>query len=492
MATEAQQALQWVNKLYEVLTKRRPNVEKYHKYFAGEQPLTYATQQWRDFHQDRYKDFSDNWCGVVARSPVDRLRIDGIRIGDDPAEMDPAERELWNDWQRNEMATQSKQGFLESTIAKRSAVLVWGDRTTDEPIATWEKPDQVVVAYDAANRRKRLASLKSWLDDDTEYATLYLPGFVWKFQRRQVVRVTDGRTDSGLYVAGATGLHAGWEPREVSGEPWPLPNPLGEVPVIEWENQPMLGGKPLSDIEGTIAMQDAINALWAYLFTAADYASMPARIVTGADMPKIPILDSQGQVIGTRPAKIEDLAQGRMLFLTGKDPKIDQWDAAKLDVFTGVIKEAIGHIASQTSTPGHYLLTNEKFANLNGDALTAAETPLAQKVGSEQLFYSPAARDTFRLFAKARGNDALAEQVRTAKILWKDAAMHSLSSVADAATKDASVGIPLAYILETRYGMAPKEIERVLAMRQAESTDMMLAGMGLPKPPGGSGAPVGG
>lgn len=472
MATEAQQALQWVNKLYEVLTKRRPHVAKYHKYFEGDQPLAYASDQWRDFHADRYKDFSDNWCGVVARSPVDRLRIDGIRIGEDPSEMDPAERMLWDDWQRNEMATQSKQGFLESTIAKRSAVLVWGDRTTDEPVATWEKPDQVVVAYDAANRRKRLAALKAWINDDEyELATLYLSDYVWKFQRRQVMRVTDGRTDSGIYVAGATGLHAGWEPREVDGEPWPLPNPFGEVNVIEWENQPMLGGKPLSDIEGTIAMQDAINALWAYLFNAADYASMPARIVTGADMPKIPILDEQGQVIGTRAAKIEDLAQGRMLFLTGKDPKIDQWDAAKLDVFTGVIKEAIGHIASQTSTPGHYLLTNEKFANLNGDALTAAETPLAQKVGSEQLFYSPAARDTFRLFAKARRNDALAEQVRTAKILWKDAAMHSLSSVADAATKDAAVGIPLAYILETRYGMAPKEIERVLAMREQERMD---------------------
>jgi hypothetical protein len=231
-----------------------------------------------------------------------------------------------------------------------------------------------------------------------------------------------------------------------------------------------------------MAMQNAINMLWAYLFTAADHASMPARVVLGAEPPKIPILNSDGQVIGSKPAKIEDLAKGRLLFLPGSgnnQPTIAQWDAAKLDVFTGVVSEAIGHIAAQTSTPGHYLLTNEKFANLNGDALTAAEVPLATKVANQQVHFNPAAKETAALMAQVRGKSDLAAAIREADgrqfTQWKDPAMHSLGQVSDAATKDRAVGMSLRTTLERRYGMTEQEIDRELDRIRTEQTDPILS-----------------
>lgn len=500
MAT-AKEALTWVETLHEVLSRRRPDVAKSFSYFNGEQPLAYATDQWKAFHQDRYRNFADNWCGVVGRSPVDRQRIDGFRLGDSTDRLTDDERELWGDWNRNELGAQSNQGFLASTIAKRSAVLVWGN-DDDEPVVTWERPDQVVVAY-APSDRARLAALKVWCEDETEYATLFLPHEVWKYQRPKGPVVRDGRTENGLYVDGGLG-DGGWALRFVDGEPTPLPNPLGEVPVVEWLNRPMLGGDPISDIGGTIAMQDAINMLWAYLFTAADHASMPARVVLGAEPPKIPILNAEGQVVGSQPAKLEDLAQGRLLFLPGaaaSNARIDQWDAAKLDVFTGVIAEAVAHIAAQTATPGHYLLSNEKFANLNGDALTAAEVPLATKVANQQTHFNPAAKETARLMALVRGKRGLADQIRVTDgrrfVQWKDPAMHSLSQVADAATKDRAVGLSLRTVLETRYGMTEPEIERELQRIADEQSDpfalldpgtraLMKANSGVAEPPAGA------
>jgi hypothetical protein len=474
----AKESLAWVDKLYKVLSARRPETEKAFGYFEGEQPLAYASPQWKKFHADRYRGFSDNWCGVVGRSPVERLRIDGIRIGEDVEVVDPAEKALWDDWKRNELGAASKQGFLASTIAKRSSTLVWGNGN-DEPEVTWEHPAQVVVAYAAANSRRRLAALKVWTEDDLQYATLYLPDEVWKWQRSTFGVVTNGRTEGGLYVGGDYAGGAGWKPRGIANETWPLPNPLGEVPVVEWVNRPMLGMEPLSDIAGTMAMQDAINMLWAYLFAAADQASMAARVVLGGEPPKIPILDELGQIIGGSPAKLDDLANGRLLFLPGANgnaPSIDQWDAAKLDVFTNVVDTAVSHVAAQTSTPGHYLLTNDAMANLNGDALTAAETPLVQKViASQENGYDFAARETFRLMAKVRGNDALAEQVRLASIQWKDAAMHSLSQVADAATKDRAVGMSLATVLRTRYGFTPTEVKAELDRVRDEQFDPFAA-----------------
>jgi hypothetical protein len=470
----AKEALEWVGKLHKELSGRRAEIKQSFDYFEGKQPLVYATEQWKAFHQERYKDFSDNWCGVVGRAPVDRLRIDGFRLGTSADIVSADERQLWADWNRNELGAQSNQGFLASTIAKRSAVLVWGD-DNDEPVVSWESPEQVIVAYSTGGRRERLAALKSWREGDEEFATLYMPTEVWKFKRAGA-NVSNGRTPSGIHVTGPIG-GGGWTQRVVAGEKWPLGNPLGEVPIVEWLNRPMLGGKPISDIAGVIAMQDAINTLWAYLFNSADQASMAARVITGAEAPKVPVLDENGQIVGSKPARMEDLAQGKFMYL-GKDARIDQWDAAKLDVFTGVITQGIGHVAAQTSTPGHYLILGEKFANLNGDALTAAEVPLATKVENQHTHFNPSSKDTARLMALVRGNKDLAQAIRETDsrrfTQWKDAGMHSLSQVADAATKDKSVGMSLRTILERRYGMTEEEIDREFDRIKAEQSDPFL------------------
>lgn len=480
MATQ-QQALAWVETLYRRLTDRRPGVEKAFKYFDGDQPLTYASDHWKKFHKDRYRDFSDNWCGVVGHSPVDRLRIDGFRVSDRTDRLSTEERDLWADWNRNDLEAQSAQGFLASTIAKRSFVLVWGDED-DRPVVSWEHPSQVVVDYEPGTRRRR-AALKAWIDDRTEYATLYLDDGVYKFERPTYLTEDERNRlqDRGFTIMGAVSP-GGWSVREVADESWPLPNPLGEVPIVEWPNRPQLDGEPISDIAGTMAMQDAINILWAYLFNAADHASMAARVVTGAEPPKIPVLDDDGQVIGTRAAKMEDLEQGRLLFLPGKkdgtNPSIDQWDSAKLDVFTDVITKAVGHIAAQTQTPGHYLLTSEKYANLNGDALTAAEVPLATKVGNaHSTGYNPAAKETSRLMAKVRGHDGFADTIAETNgrhfVQWKDPAMHSLAQIGDAASKARANGMSLHTTLERFYGMSELEIQREQQRIRAEQASAL-------------------
>ncbi|WP_161605452.1 phage portal protein [Pimelobacter simplex] len=494
MAT-AEEAARLVDKLYQRLVNRRPSIEKQFNYFEGKQPLAYATEAWKKFHEDRYRDFADNWCGVVARTAVDRQRIDGFRLGGPTDILTADEQELWRDWNRNDLEAQSSQGFLAAAVAKRSAVIVWGN-DDDEPEVSWEHPAQVIVEYDPTGRTRR-AALKAWQDGDTEFATLYLPDGLYKFQRpaaqseeaRQRIQDTGFILPAGLML----GTGGGWRVREVSNEKWPVPNPLREVPVVEWVNRPLLGGDPISDIEGTMAMQDAINTLWAYLFTAADHASMSARVVLGAEPPRVPVLDENGQVVSSKPAKLEDLARGRLLFLpgAGANARIDQWDAAKLDVFGNEIARALGHVAAQTQTPGYYLLTNEKFANLNGDALTAADVPLVDKLKDKAKYLNTSAKETARLMALVRGKADLAAKIAETNgrdfTQWKDEAMHSLSQVSDAATKDRSVGLSLRTVLERRYGMTEPEVERELQRIREEKADPVLAAL-VGSMPGGTGA----
>lgn len=488
MDAEALAALDQVKALYSELDCRTGDIRLAHEYYRGRQPLKYASEKWREYNAQRYEKFSDNWCSVVANSPNERLRLDGFRLDDDPETSD-SERQLWQWWQSNDMDAQSSQGFLESLIAKRSFVLVWGD-ADNEPVATWERGDQVIVGYDPENPRRRLAALKTWHDDETEYATLYTPDAVWKWQRRysEMVRnvpvdVPPGAaraagffnrtTPSGLYVSES---QEGWEPRQpVADNTWPLPNPLGIVPVVEYANRPMLGAEPLSDIAGTMAMQDAINLLWAYLFNAADFASMPARVVMGQEPPKLPILDAAGAVVGEQVVDLKKLSEDRILWLTGQNTKIGQWDAAKLDVFTAVIETAVAHVAAQTRTPPHYLVLGKGMVNISADGMKTAETGLVMRVKEEQLFFGPAARETFRLMALAAGNAGLADEARQGVPQWRDAENHSEAQMADSLVKLGSVGFPFEWLAE-KYGLSQVELTRVMAMKErAAQLDPIVA-----------------
>lgn len=457
-----EQALAKVDALYAKLAARRPAIEKAEHYFDGKQPLCYASDEWKKFHGERFAGFADNWCGVVGAAAPELTEITGIRLGDDVDALSDDERALWRDWDANNGPAQSAQGFQSGAVTKRSFALVWGT-PDDEPVLTWEHSAQVIV--DGA------LSLKAWVEDDRELATLYEPDAVWKYARPTVAgAIVNGRTSSGLYVSGAfSGLGGGWKQRQdPADDVWPIPNPLGVNPVVEFPNRPMLGRGPVSDIDGTIAMQDAANLMWAYLFGAADFASLPGRVIMGQEPPKVPVLDENGQQIGEKPVDQETLTRGRMLWLTGQSTKIDQFEAAKLDVFTDVIDVMVKHIAAQTKTPINYM---GALSNVNGETLDGLRDPLYMKVRDGHRHLTAPSRAVFRRLALARGNTATAEACRTAQILWRNPETATDAQTSDAALKDKQVGWSAAGILERRYGMSQPEIARELARRRAEAED---------------------
>ena len=477
MALTLEEALKQTQRLYDELQRRRPEIVKADEYYRGCQPLRFASDKWREYHAARYEKFADNWCAPVANSPQERLRIDGFRLDDDPA-VSSDERSLWDAWQLNDMESQSSQGFLGSIVGGRSFVLVWGDES-DEPISTWERGDQAIVGYDPERPGQRIAALKTWCDEDDEYATLYTADEVWKFERSAIV-VRDvgavaGNPKAMSFFASTSGLvvpitdGGTWKPRR-GADANPMKNPMGVVPMVEYPNRPMLGGVPVSDITGTMAMQDAINLLWAYLFTAADFASMPARVVMGQEPPKLPILDADGNKVGERPVDMKKIAEDRILWLTGQNTKIAQWEAAKLDVFTETVEVGVTHIAAQTRTPPHYLVLGKGMVNVNAEGMKAAETGLVMKVQEEQLFFSPPSREVFRMYALARNEKNLAKACRTGVVKWKDAENRSEAQTVDALQKLQAIGFPFTWLAE-RYGLSPTEIDRVMDMRDTEQAN---------------------
>lgn len=464
MTSDAHAAVTKLNRLAYELAEREKLVRLRLDYFTGNHPLRYASPEFASYFGARFKGFNDNWTQPVINAPSERMNPLGVRLDDGDRGVDS---DLERVWRSNDCDRGVSEAFVLALAASRAFATVWGDPDDeDTPVVTFERPDQAIIEY--GDRGQRVAGLRLWRDDKREYATVDTGDNLWKFQRDALAR--DGRLRSGL-VLPATAL-GGWQPREVPGEPWPLPNPMGEVSMVELANHSLLDrDNPLSDIDGVIAMQDAINLVWAYLMNALDYASLPQRVVTGTEVPKIPVLDQNGQVIGSRPLELDTLIKERILWIPGQNAKIAEWSAASLDVFSAVIERAVEHIAAQTRTPPHYLIG--KIQNVSAEALTAAETGLVAKTRERTTYLSPGIRDIYRLIALAQDNNEKAKAVRSGTVVWDDFQYRALGQKVDALSKLHTMGFPFEWIAE-QYGLHPLEVERVVKMREAEQRDPQL------------------
>jgi hypothetical protein len=467
VATE-EQARRLVDVLATELTSRSGAVLRHDRYYRGKHPLRFASDEFRTYCADRYEGFSDNWVQPVADSPVERLTVTGVQAPGDVK----ADSELWEVWQRNGLDADSQLGFLGAGNAARSFVLVWGDPSDeDTPCVTFEDASSAVVQYEPGSRRRRRAALKMWQDGFSEYATLYLPTEVWKFERP--LSAGDKKSPQ---MAEADAVVQSWTPRELESEPNPQPNPMGVVPMVELPNRPLLASEPVSDVSGVIAMQDANNLIWAMLFTTADYASLEQRIIIGAEIPKVPILDANGQKVGERPIDLKKFVTDRILWLENPEAKVESWNAANLTAYTDVIEVAVGHIAAQTRTPAHYLIG--RMANLSGDALIAAETGLVKRVEEKQLWFGQALREVFQLICLARGEDAKGKALAAGTVLWKDPQSRNLAQLTDSLLKLKQIGFPFEW-LALRFGLTPTEVTTLMDMRAREAElDPVAAIMG--------------
>lgn len=453
MAT-LEQALSILERLANELRNRQTDIADLDKAYRGEHRLTFASDDFREYFGTRYAKFSDNWCGIVADAPHERLEVTGIRLkGDDNGDDD-----LWDSWRENDADAYSDLAMLDAIISKRAFALVWGTEDGD-PRITWEHPSQAIVSYDPETRA-RVAGAKIWADDTHEFATLYLADEIWKFQR--------SRVQSTLELPPHL-LDGGWEPRAEGV----IDNPLGKVPLVELANRPRLVGEPVSDITGTLSMQHAINLFWAQLFASADEATLGQRVILGAEMPTVPVLNAEGVEVGTRPIDLKKFARDRALWLEDPATKIAQWAPAKLDVFTSEIEVMVGHIAAQTRTPAHYLMIGGTIANVSGDAMKALETGLVKRTEEKTQHFGRAIRDVFELVALVKDDAAKAAAVRSGRVLWRDIENRSDAQRADALSKKKEIGYPLRYLLELD-GLSPTEIDRVMNMVRDEAADPTL------------------
>lgn len=439
----------WLKRLHKRLRDRQPLVDCYRAYYRGDHPLPWLAPQARDEFRRVLKMARANYMGLVVDALVERMMIQGFRLG-----TQAADAETWRIWQANNMDADSDQVILESAIVGWSFVSVSpGESSADTPGVFPELADQCVVDYiPGSNGRRRAAALKVWDDDWTGklHGTLYLPDGLWKVQANV--------PKTGLYRP----QDVEWRPRVERGtdELGYARNVLGVVPVVEVKNNPQLGVGGVSELVDVIDIQDRVNKTLADRLMTQDFGAFPRLWATA-----YPDVDEDGQ-----PTPPIDIGRDRIVTTNIAETKFGQWDAAPMDPYSNAKREDVKDIASRTRTPAQYLLG--EMSNVNGETLKASESGLISKARQRSRSEGEDFEEVARVFRRAAGIDTSRDA--SLETIWRNPEYRTEGELTDSMVKLQTLGYPLEVLWEM-HGETPQQIARMKRLNAETDQDPVLS-----------------
>lgn len=436
----------WVDRLYNRVIDGLDDIDKHDAYYRGQFPLPWLAPQAAHEFRRILRMTRSNFMGLVVDAMVERMNVEGFRIGQSTA----GDADVWRIWQANNMDSDFDQGILEAAIAGHSYLLVEPnpkDRKT--PKIHIEHATQAAVEFvPGSNRRETAAGVKCWEDEYTGriHATLFLPKSIYKFEAEKPR--TGGRRKK-----------IEWMPRQ--GVPFRGRNPLGEVPLYELPNNPRLltGGR--SEIEDLEDVQDRICKTIADRLMTQDFGAFPQKWASAW-----PETDANGD-----PTPPIEVGRDRMITTEVAETRFGQFDAAELGGVILAKAEDVKDIASRSRTPAQYLLG--EMSNVNGETLKASESGLVSKVRQRCRAMNDPIERAMRSVLRLAGLQSPDEQM---EVIWRNPEFRTEGELVDALFKLGSppINIPRVAIWE-KWGATPPEIERwTRLMREQRREDDLL------------------
>lgn len=431
------------------LDKRCRTHGKLDPYYEGTCPLPIAVSQARLTRLYRYlMPMSEGaWGALVVDSVLDRLEPSGVRSPDEGVDED-----VWGFWQDNSLDAESKLAHNAALVDGRSHALVWSP-TPGRPEVTLDDATQMIVQYAEGSRRHRVAALRRWVDDKRILATLYRPEGIYKFQSKDEV-----------HAAMSYG-NIEWERREMPGEAWPLPNPLGVVPVVELgvnrRLKPGMFGYAKGEFERHTGLIDRINLLTFLGLVVALWMGFPLRGVIGQKV----LVDDDNNPIAPFDSKPDSV-----IAIENPEAKLVQLDAAdrgNLSIFG-----ELSQLAMLTKTPRHYFPQDGGLSNISADTIRADEGALHAKVTGHKATLGEGWEEVLRLGGMMLENPVLLSP--RAELQWHDHESRSLAERADAASKLKDVLPPMA-VAELALNASAEQIARWEAQASSSALSTLLS-----------------
>jgi hypothetical protein len=438
----------WVARLMADLDTRSERITKWDAYYRGNQPLAFASTKFREAFGGRFKAFSSNFCALVVDGTRERLEVQGFRMSSKQSTT-----RAWRIWQGNDMDAASQVAHTEALIKSVVYALVEPGQLGADPRITIEDPLDAITVSDPRDRRQRRAGLKRWVDDVGHLVVvLYLPDLIWKFRSQSP------------WSRGSGTLRL--SPFMPPDEEWPLPNPLGAVPLVPLLNRPRLDGAGQSEIDSVTSNQDAINKYRADALIAAEFGAYRQRWAIGIDIPVDP---RTGKQIEPFKAAVDRLwVQPPPNPEDPNPPKVEFGEFSQTDLapYQQMIESEIGAISSISRLPYHYLLGQPQAVPPSGESLKSSEAGLIAKVRTAMIHLGEGWEETIRLALRAIGDSG----DRAAETIWRDPETRNEAVRTDAVLKQYQAGLITREVALEELGYSPDQVARMTAAPLIDTT----------------------
>ena len=463
--SEEEIRLQIIRQVIREMSTASGEMEKYRRYYEGDQKLTYGTQSFQDEFGDAFEGFRDNWCEVVVDAVADKLTIERIIFGDGESEdgegediedgdvtTNPLSDKIWDVFRRNKIKEQQTEVHQGALVESRSAVIVWPDKDLGARI-DWQPGNLVYVRYADDDWRHPVLAVKRWQAANGDvYVNVYTAEFLYKYMEQSgTIQPASGNTPFDR-IQPRTAPTTGLVPRDVPDEQWPLPNPLGRVPVVEFTN------KNGSELRNVIPQQDAVNYMIVLAMLAGEHAGNPQRVLFTAAKPPIGGYSNTPGQVWTIPPTTD--ADGKI-----HEGKAFEFKPAEISQFRQFIEMMLQHMALTSKTPMRMFFHSDRGGRgdaPSGDSLLVSDDALMEKIEDRQNRWGDNWVEVATLVGLAI--DAFSEgSIPIGETRWQDPRARYRTALIEEAVKLNEIGIPLEFII-TRLGLSIDEVDALRAL----------------------------
>jgi len=345
------------------LAANQPAYAHLSDYYRGSHRLLFATDKFKNTFGSLFRAFACNLCPVVVDVPADRLTVTGFST---PQGGDARANDAWAIWDANHMDRRSGQVHLEALKAGDAYVIVWPD-ATGAPTIYPQRAANMVVGYDDETPGLIVWAAKAWARPDKKVRlTLYYPDRIEKYIGSSATEATLPSNANGMM------------PFATPGEPWPLPNPYGAVPVFHFGNNAGIGEFGTSELFNVIPLQDGLNKSICDRLVAQEFIAYPQRWITGMETEKDP---TTGQPIAPFIPGVD-----RIWAVEDMNAKFGEFAQARISEFIAGEVDWLHKIAAVSGIPLHYLV-HATGGWPSGESMKTAEARLIAKVEDRQLAF---------------------------------------------------------------------------------------------------------
>ena len=422
-----------------------PIFDLHRRYYDGDQLLSYGTDRFKEVFGASFNGLVSNWCGPVVDAVLDKLEVIGVNI---PGAEDLSNI-IWERLRANDLDEEQEELHEGVLVEGRAYAIIWPDEELGVRF-DWQPAQNVRIKYADDDDRVPVWAMKRWLTSSgVVRINLYFADRIEKWQGINEPSnksfIPESLPNSGLEIF------------RVPGEPWPLPNPIGEVPVVEFSN------RKGSEIKGVIPLQDGVNYLLTSGFGAAEFNALRQKVMlTNADEPVGGWSNTPGRVWHL-PHVLD--ADGKPI-----ESRIDEFSETSLDAYRQYIEMVLQHIALTTKTPVRMFFQSDRGGRgdaPSGDALRVEDQPLIDKAQSKHKRLGNSWYRVVRLTAKALTRDA-SFVLPPGEIIWQDLQADYRSALLEDAVQMKELGVPYEFIIK-KLGLTIKEVEVLEELGQAET-----------------------